>query len=307
MVRPSLAKTSKRVLESRRVRDIFWMTIGIVLTGWALDSFLIPNKIAAGGVSGLSTVIFYTVRSWSGGRVVLPVGWTMLALNAVLLVIAFRARGWRYLAKTVYGAVGLSVAIEALAPFTRNLAPHDMLLAVLWGGALTGLGMGLVFKAGGNTGGSDIVAQLLTRKVSLGVGQLMLVIDACVLVIAGLAFGPTFALYGAIAVVVTGTTIDLVQDGISVEKAAYIISERSDEIAQAIFTELGRGATGLEGRGLYSGQRREIIFCVVSRRQIDDLKAIVHAVDPTAFLIISDVHEALGEGFKDFQGSEAGK
>jgi uncharacterized membrane-anchored protein YitT (DUF2179 family) len=307
MVRQSLAKTSKRVLESRRVRDIFWMTIGIVLTGWALDSFLIPNKIAAGGVSGLSTVIFYTVRSWSGGRVVLPVGWTMLALNAVLLVIAFRARGWRYLAKTVYGAVGLSVAIEALAPFTRNLAPHDMLLAVLWGGALTGLGMGLVFKAGGNTGGSDIVAQLLTRKVSLGVGQLMLIIDACVLVIAGLAFGPTFALYGAIAVVVTGTTIDLVQDGISVEKAAYIISERSDEIAHAIFTELGRGATGLEGRGLYSGQRREIIFCVVSRRQIDDLKAIVHAVDPAAFLIISDVHEALGEGFKDFQGSEAGK
>ncbi|HMC03826.1 MAG TPA: YitT family protein, partial [Cellulomonadaceae bacterium] len=182
-----------------------------------------------------------------------------------------------------------------------------MLLAVLWGGALTGLGMGMVFKAGGNTGGSDIVAQLLTRRFSFGVGQLMLAIDACVLVVAGLAFGPTFALYGAIAVVVTGTTIDLVQDGISVEKAAYIISERSDEIAAAILTELGRGATGLEGRGLYSGQRREIIFCVVSRRQIDDLKTIVHTVDAQAFLIISDVHEALGEGFKDFRGSEAGK
>jgi uncharacterized membrane-anchored protein YitT (DUF2179 family) len=307
MVRTTLAKTSQRVLKSRRVRDAFWMTIGILLTAWALDSFLIPNKIAAGGVSGLSTVIFYSVRSLTGGRVVLPVGWTMLAFNAVLLVIAFRARGWSYLAKTVYGAVGLSIAIEALMPFTRNLAPNDMLLAVLWGGALTGLGMGLVFKAGGNTGGSDILAQLLTRRFSLGVGQLMLAIDVGVLVIAGLAFGPTFALYGAIAVVITGTTIDLVQDGISVEKAAYIISERSDEIASAILTELGRGATGLEGRGLYSGLRREIIFCVVSRRQIDDLKAIVHTVDPAALMIISDVHEALGEGFKDFRGSEAGK
>lgn len=306
MVRSTLANTQK-VLKSRRVRDFFWMTVGIVLTAWALDSFLIPNKIAAGGVSGLSTVIFYTVRSWTGGRLILPVGWTMLVFNGVLLVIAFRARGWRYLGKTVYGAVGLSVAIEALMPFTRNLAPNDMLLAVLWGGALTGLGMGMVFKAGGNTGGSDIVAQLLTRRFSFGVGQLMLAIDACVLVVAGLAFGPTFALYGAIAVVVTGTTIDLVQDGISVEKAAYIISERSDEIAAAILTELGRGATGLEGRGLYSGQRREIIFCVVSRRQIDDLKTIVHTVDAQAFLIISDVHEALGEGFKDFRGSEAGK
>ena len=306
MVRNTLANT-QRVLKSRRVRDFFWMTVGIVLTAWALDSFLIPNRIAAGGVSGLSTVIFYTVRTWTGGRIVLPVGWTMLAFNGVLLVIAFRARGWHYLGKTVYGAVGLSLAIEALMPFTRNLAPNDMLLAVLWGGALTGLGMGMVFKAGGNTGGSDIVAQLLTRRFSLGVGQLMLAIDACVLVVAGLAFGPTFALYGAIAVVVTGATIDLVQDGISVEKAAYIISERSDDIAAAILTELGRGATGLEGRGLYSGQRREIIFCVVSRRQIDDLKTIVHTVDPKAFLIISDVHEALGEGFKDFRGSEAGK
>lgn len=307
MVRQTLATTSKRVLKSRRVRDAFWMTVGIVLTAWALDSFLIPNRIAAGGVSGLATVIFYSAKALTGGRLVLPVGWTMLVFNAVLLVIAFRARGWRYLAKTVYGAVGLSIAIEVLMPFTSNLAKGDMLLAVLWGGALTGLGMGMVFKAGGNTGGSDIVAQLLTRKISLGVGQLMLAIDVAVLIVAGIAFGPTFALYGAIAVVVTGTTIDLVQDGISVEKAAYIISEHSDAIAQAIFTDLGRGATGLEGRGLYSGQRREIIFCVVSRRQIDDLKALVHAVDPKAFLIISDVHEALGEGFKDFQGSEAGK
>lgn len=307
MARQTLATTSKRVLKSRRVRDAFWMTVGILLTAWALDSFLIPNKIAAGGVSGLSTVIFYSVRAWSHGRIILPVGWTMLVFNAVLLVIAFRARGWRYLAKTVYGAVGLSIAIEALMPFTRNMAPHDMLLAVLWGGALTGLGMGMVFKAGGNTGGSDIVAQLLTRRVSLGVGQLMLLIDVGVLIVAGLAFGPTFALYGAIAVFITGTTIDVVQDGISVEKAAYIISERSDEIATAILTELGRGATGLEGRGLYSGQKREIIFCVVSRRQVDDLKALVHTVDPKALMIISDVHEALGEGFKDFPGSEAGK
>jgi uncharacterized membrane-anchored protein YitT (DUF2179 family) len=298
MVRDTLRRMSPgRVLRSRRVRDYFWMTFGILLTAWSLDAFLIPNKIAAGGVSGLATVILYVLRD--AGLPGIPVGVQMLVMNIALLALGIRARGWRYGAKTVYGAVALSLAIDLLAPFVPHLAANDFLLAALWGGALTGIGLGLVFRVGGNTGGTDIVAQLLTRKVSLGVGQLMLAADAVVLLLAALKFGPQLALYGAVAVFVSGSAIDLVQEGFSTEKAAFIFSKMNAEIGATILTELGRGATGFAARGLYTGEEREVIFCVVSRRELDDLKKIVHALDPEAFLVISDVHEALGEGFKE--------
>jgi uncharacterized membrane-anchored protein YitT (DUF2179 family) len=287
--------TTGNVLKSRRVRDYAFMTIGILITAFGLDAFLIPNKLAAGGVSGLSTVLHYTLLD-HGFNV--PVGVMMLAMNAVLLVVAVSMKGWRYGAKTIYGMVGLSLAVDLMAPFVPHLAANDSLLAVLYGGVITGIGMGLVFKARANTGGTDIVAQLLADRTNLSVGQGMLAADAVVTLAAALAFGPDLALYGAVSIVVMGRVIDLVQEGLSVEKAAYIISEHSDRIAEAILVDLGRGATGLTGRGLYSGSAREIIFTVVSRKEIDALKALVHAADPGAFMIISDIHEALGEGFK---------
>jgi uncharacterized membrane-anchored protein YitT (DUF2179 family) len=223
----------------------------------------------------------------------------MLIMNAILLVIAISVKGWRYGAKTVYGMVALSVAVDLFAPFTPHLASGDRLLAVLYGGAVTGIGMGLVFKARGNTGGTDIVAQLLVEKVNLGVGQLMLIADAFVTLVAALYFGPDLALYGAVAVFVMGAVIDVVQEGLSVERAAFIICDEPGRVADAVLHQLGRGATGFVARGLYSSESREVVFTVVSRREIDALKALVHAVDPEAFLVITNVHEALGEGFKE--------
>jgi len=285
-----------RVLKHRPVRDYTWMTAGLVLTAWALNAFLIPNKLAAGGVSGLATVIHYAVLE-SG--IALPIGMMMLVMNAGLLVFALRVRGWRYAAKTIYGIVVLSVCVDLLAPVTPHLAKSDYLLAALYGGALTGLGIGMVFKAGGNTGGTDIVAQLLSRRISLGQGQLLLAVDAFVIMLAALQFGPELALYGAVAVFVMGSTIDLVLEGVSVEKAAFIISEHSGRIGEAILHEMGRGATAIAARGMYSGTPREMIFVVVSRKEIDTLKQLVNNIDRGAMLIISDVHETIGEGFKE--------
>lgn len=283
-----------RVMRSRRLRDYLLMTAGALVTAYGLDAFLIPNRLAAGGLSGLATILHYVAAS----RVTLPVGATMLAMNAVLLVVAFRSGGWRYGAKTIYGTVALSVGIDAMAPFIRPLATGDPLLAALYGGAITGLGLGMVFKAGGNTGGTDVIAQLLARRVSLGLGQLMLAVDAVVMLMAALAFGPNLALYGIVAVFVGASVIDLVQEGLSVNKAAYIISDEPDAVSDVILNDLGRGATGFSARGLYTGQDREVIFTVVSRRELDALKTLVRVVDPSAFIIITDVHEVLGEGFK---------
>ncbi|PKQ14963.1 MAG: hypothetical protein CVT67_11710 [Actinobacteria bacterium HGW-Actinobacteria-7] len=287
----------QRVLKSRRVRSFSLMTVGIAMTAWGLDAFLIPNRIAAGGVSGLSTVIYYWTKTNLGTAV--PVGIGMLAMNAVLLALAWKLRGLTYVAKTLYGAVGLSLLVDLMAPFTPPLAGDDLLLAALYGGAIAGLGMGLVFKAGGNTGGTDIVGQLLSRRLPFGVGQIMLVIDAFVTLLAALQFGPKLALYGAVAIFVTSSVIDLVLEGISVEKAVWIISDHADRIGQSINIELGRGATRLEATGVYTGEKRGTLLVVLSRNELDDLKAVVGAIDPNAMVIISNVHEAIGEGFKE--------
>lgn len=300
MVRQTLrAMDPRRALRHRPFREAAWMTLGILLTAYGLVAFLIPNKIAAGGVSGLATIIYYVAQKNFG--VTLPVGTQMLVMNGILLVIAWRMRGAKYLAKTVYGAVGLSVAIDLMTPYVPGMATNDLLLAALFGGAASGIGLGMVFKAGGNTGGTDIVAQLLARKVPLGQGQLMLLADAVVTVMAAVAFGPAYALYAVVAIVVSGAAIDLVLEGISVNKAATIITNSADEIGEAINEELGRGATRISATGVYTGESRGMLWVVLSRNELDDLKQIVHAVDPAAFMVVTDVHEAIGEGFKEMR------
>ena len=295
----TVRRAGGRVIRRRLVRDYVWMTAGILLTAWGLDSFLIPNKIAAGGVSGLATVIYYLAKARG---VYLPVGIQMLVMNVVLLAIAMRTgRGWRYAAKTIYGIIGLSVAIDVFAQFVPHLASDDLLLAALYGGVLTGIGLGMVFKAGGNTGGTDLIAQMLSRRVSLGVGQLMLLADAVVTIIAGVVFGWQYALYAVVAIFVSGQTIDIVLEGLGTEKAAFIISEQSSAIGDAITGDLGRGATALAATGVYSGEPRGMLFVVVTRKELDDLKALVADIDPTAMVIISDVHEAIGEGFREMR------
>ncbi len=288
-----------RILESRRVRDYAFMTIGIAVTAFALDVFLIPNKLAAGGVSGLATVIHY----WALEQfdVVLPIGMQMLVMNAVLLLFAFRLRGVRYLAKTLFGAVLLSVLIDVFAPLVPALGANDLLLAALYGGVVSGLGMGLVFKAGGNTGGTDIVGQLLSRRLPLGVGQIMLVVDASITLLAAFQFGPTLAMYGAVAIFVGTMTIDIVLEGLPFEKAVYIISDSADAISNSVLTELGRGATFLDATGAYTGDPRGMLLVVLSRNELDDLKAIVRSHDDQAMVIISNVAETIGEGFRAFR------
>ncbi len=290
--------TPQRVLRHRPVREFLWITGGILLTAWGLDSFLIPNKIAAGGVSGLSTIIYYVLKQ--NGLPAPPVGTMMLVFNGLLLLVAWRLAGTRYAVKTIYGIIGLSLAVDLIATRAPALASDNLLLAALYGGATTGIGLGMVFKAGGNTGGTDIVAQLLARRVPLGVGQLMLLVDAAITVTAGFAFGLNYALYAAVAIVVGGASIDLVLEGVVVEKAAWIISDRAEAIGSAINEELNRGATALAATGVYTGEPRGMLYVVVSRSEIDDLKQLVLAIDPAAFMVLSDVHEAIGEGFRKF-------
>lgn len=271
------------------IRNYLGITLGAIITAAALNVFLIPNKIAAGGVSGMATVLHYLLG--------LPVGMTMLALNIPLFLASVRVLGTKFGVKTLYGAAILSVAIDSTAPYTPVLT-HDILLSSLYGGALAGLGLGLVFRFGGTTAGTDLAAAIINKLTRISVGQALLAVDFCVIAFAGIAFrSAELALYALISLFLTSHIVDLIQEGPTTAKAFFIMSLRSDAVAQQIMNEMDRGVTFFQGRGGYTGQSREVLFCVVSTGEVSRVKNLIQSVDPHAFVIVADTHEVLGEGF----------
>lgn len=275
----------------RSIIDYLGIFLGVNLTALALVWFLIPNKIAAGGVSGLATILYYLWR-W-------PVGVVMLLVNIPLFLACLFVFGPSFGVKTVFGTVLLAVAVEYWGAMVHPLT-IDPLLGSLWGGVLAGAGVGVALRYHGTTGGTDLAAKLLAHFTSLSMGQALLVLDGLVIALAGLAFQSVdLMLYALISIVVSGKIIDGVLDGFNYSKGVYIISDRAERIAQRILTELDRGVTGLRGRGFYSGQEREVLLCVIGRTEEMRLKRLVKEEDPKAFVIITTVHEVLGEGFKE--------
>lgn len=277
----------------REIRDYIGILVGVTITALSLVWLLIPNKIAAGGVSGLA-IVFYYLWKW-------PVSWVMLMLNIPLFLACLWAFGPRFGAKTLFGAAFLSImtqfweSVVNLFPLTK-----DPLLASLYGGVIAGIGMGIAFRFRGTTGGTDLAAQLLNRFAGIPVGQGLLFCDSAVIILAGLVFrSAELALYAIMTLFITSKVLDAVLEGFNYAKAAFIISEHSEEIGRRILHDLQRGATGLFGRGLYSTAQKEVVLCVISRAEEFRLKELVHQIDPGAFIIITDVHEVLGEGFKN--------
>lgn len=277
----------------KTVYEIAGVTIGVLLLALGLDMFLIPNKIAAGGVSGIATILHYLFGA--------PVGVAILALNIPLFAMGIYRLGLRFGFRSLYGTITLSLAVDLLAP-VLPVPTDDILLASLYGGVLTGLGMGLVFRFRGTTGGTDLAAAVLRTYTGVNIGQLLFLVDGAVVLAAGIAFrSAELAMYALITIFITAWLIDLVQEGISYAKAFLIISEHPAEIAEAILAGLDRGATAWSARGVYTGAQREVLLSVVNRAEVTRLKDIVHGVDPRAFVILADVHEVLGEGFKKYR------
>ncbi len=284
-----------RLWNWKQVRSYIWITGGSIVIALALDIFLVPNKIAAGGVTGLATVLFHLFN--------LPVGWLLLALNVPLFLLSYRELGRRVLIRSLYGALVTAVFVELLASFLPVMT-SDVLLSAIYGGMITGLGMGIVLKAGGTTGGTDLVARLLHKHFPVTVGQGLLGADFVVISLAGIFFNVELALYALLSLLITSKMIDLVQEGISFAKAAYIISEKSEDVSKAIFKELGRGVTAIQGKGMFTGIERPILLCVVGKTEESRLKELIYDIDHQAFVFITDAHEVLGEGFKSFRERE---
>lgn len=280
----------KRRIWGKILGEYLGLTLGSLLAALGLVLFLVPNKIAAGGISGLATVFYYLFH--------LPVGLGIFLLNTPLFVLAFRQLGFRFGLRSFYGTVALSFFTDFLAPILP-VPTQNTLLASIYGGVFTGVGIGLCFRCRGTTGGTDLAAQLLRRYLGASVGQALLLADGAVITLAGFVFNLELALYALIALFVSSRLIDVVQEGFGYAKVALIVSSQSGEITKRILSQLNRGATVFQGRGAYTNQAREIVLCVVARTEVSALKQLVSLIDPQAFVVVANVHEALGEGFRE--------
>lgn len=264
------------------------IVLGCLLAAAAFPWFLVPNHIAPGGVTGLSTVLNYLFQ-W-------PVGMTSLILNVPLFLIGYRAMGRMFAIRSLAATVLLSVFIDIL-PLDALTA--DPLLSALFGGVLMGAGLGLVLRGGATTGGTDMVAKVIHERVPhLSVGSILFVIDCIVVLMAGFYIEIEYALYAFISLYASSKVINAVLDGLTTEKACYVISLKHQQVKDGLMEELDRGVTMLSATGGYSNMERPVLLCVVSAQEVGRVKAIVRRVDKEAFVFISDAHEVLGEGFK---------
>lgn len=282
------------------VRDAALIVVGSLVFAVGVDVFEIPYGLAAGGVTGLATV-FAAMAERVG--VYLPVGLQTIVMNAVLLALVVRQGDKGYVARTVAGIIACGFFTDALVPFLPVVGGEsDLLFCALWGGVITGVGLGLVFRTGGNTGGTDIVSQILARRTGMPVGTAVIIVDGAIIAFSATVFSVEQALYAAVAMFICGKVIDAVVDGPRSARAAYVISERHAEIANQILYTLNRGCTELQARGVWSGNSRPVLLCVLGRSESMRLKQIVAEIDPEAIVIISEVHEVFGEGFRRIEG-----
>lgn len=278
------------------MRDYTFIVIGCIIQAISVVMFLAPADLAPGGVSGLALILNRTLPFN------ISIGLWILILNLPLLALGVRyLGGWRFLIRTIVTVV-LYSAFTAL--FERmNIQPvtRDVLLNTLFGGIIGGIGAGLVFRAQATTGGTDILALLLVRWRSVPLSQSYLITDVAVIALAGVVFGWEKALYAIIALYVGGVTAEAISEGVHISRTATIITQRPDEVAQAVMQKMGRGVTKWAGTGAYTGSERPILFIVISRAETASLKAIVSSTDPGAFVVIGQAQEVYGEGFRRFE------
>lgn len=277
--------------------DVAVITLGTLITSVGIVLFLAPNKIAAGGVSGISIILFHLFH--------FPIGLTMLIINAILFVIAFVLLGSEFGLKSIYATVMLSVFVDLLEYLLpKSLYINDLVIATIFGDLLTGFGIALVVSRGASTGGTDIVAMIIKKYTNIDMGKALMVIDFTVTLFAGIFFGKIIGMYSLLAVIINTNTIDYVLEGITTSFQAFIITKKHETIKERILKEIGRGVTLIRAIGGFTGEERLALWVILkSPREIVKLKEIVKEEDPTAFVSITHVREVLGEGFKRISSS----
>ena len=272
--------------------------VGSAAFGVAIQNIYDPTGLVTGGFTGLAIIVkAITGQLMKGG---IPLWLTNTVLNIPVFILGYILMGRKFLGRSLFGTLMLSFWLYILPPL--DLAQGDYMLAALFGGLFSGAGVGLVLRANGTTGGTDMVAALIHRKLRhYTVAQIMMILDGCIVLTGLFLFGIRSTLYAIVAIFVATKVSDSVLEGFNYSKAAYIITDQYEEIAKRIMEELDRGLTGLSAKGMYTNEDKCVLYCVVSMKEIVVLKELVSEVDRNAFVIVSDVREVLGEGFLEHE------
>lgn len=269
------------------IKEYIIVALACVVMAFNINYFFVGNKLAEGGVSGLSLIIHYISN--------IDVSYLYFALNIPLIILAYIFLGKNFLLKTFFATFVLSVFLKVFASFSEPL--DDILLAAIFGGAINGIAIGIVFYAGGSTGGMDIVAKIVNKYTGIPISRILLATDFIVLSIVAVIFGKVIFMYTLISLVISSKMIDIIQVGIYSAKGVTIITTKEDEIRKRIMEDTGRGITLIDAKGGYTQKEIGMLYCVVGQYQLIKVKTIVKEVDPSAFMIVADVHEVIGNGF----------
>ncbi len=292
---PQEKRTRFLQLNWQTAGDYALVLIGALIQAFSMRLFLVPGQLVSGGISGAAQIINYFTQ-W-------PIGLMVLVGNIPLFII-----GWRNLGGVRF-ALRTAVAIAAFSLFTDLLVlfipargvTDDMVLNCLYGGVTLGIGLGLVYRGKGTSGGSDILGRILNRRLGISISQSYMITDTLVVLASGFAFGWPQALYGLVVIYVSGLAAEMVSEGTGVFRSVMIVTNQPEEVAQKILLDMERGVTILAGKGGYTGADRPVLYCVITRSEVNQLKDMVSEIDSAAFMVIGQAHEALGEGFKPFE------
>jgi uncharacterized membrane-anchored protein YitT (DUF2179 family) len=274
------------------VKEYSLILLGAFIQALAMRLFLIPGQLVSGGISGAAQIINY-YTGW-------PIGLMVLVGNIPLFLLGWRFLGGaRFAIRTALAIVAFSFLTDFLALFIPAQGiTQDNFLNALFGGVLLGVGLGLVYRGRGTSGGSDILGRILNSRFAIPISQSYLITDTIVVLAGGFTFGWEKALYGLVVIYVSGLAAEMASEGSSIFRAAIIITSAPEAVIAEITQTMERGVTILQGKGGYTGTDRPVLYCVVTRSEVNQLKELVHEADPAAFMVIGAAHEALGEGFR---------
>ena len=270
------------------IAPLFFITVGAVIAAFALEEFLVPFTILDGGVVGISMII----SQLSG----LPLGVLTIVLNIPFMIVGYKRLGIRFLIKAIYAMIMFSVFLGVFEDM--KAVTEQEILVVVFGGVLLGVGVGLILRHGGCLDGTEIVAMLLSHKMEFSVGQIVLFFNIIIYGVAGFLFGPDRALYSLLTYFITSKIIDMVENGMEQGKSVMIITDHGKDIADKIYSQLGRTCTQMEGKGMVSNGKKTVLYCVITRVEVPAIKKIINDADVSAFMTISDVSEIVGNHIK---------
>ncbi|MEA4816533.1 MAG: YitT family protein [Lachnospiraceae bacterium] len=276
------------------LKDYLFMVLGSTLLAIGVTCFYSANHVVVGGVTGIGIILAYISKSFWGFEI--PLSVTNIVFNIPLFFMAYKVMGFERLKRTIFATLYFSLAL-AIAEYLPVLN-DNLMLAAIFGGAFSGIGLGFVFRGMGTTGGADLAASIIHRYLKhISVSKILLFIDTCIILLGLFVFGAERTMYAIIGIYISTKCIDAILEGMTYSKAAFVITSKKEEISEAIFNSMRRGVTALNATGMYTGEDKSVIMCVFSQKEIARFRDAVRNADKDAFIFITDVKEVLGKGF----------